>query len=124
MPGVYMRFSVGRSGVSAANVRYITRGSATDFDREAELVRNYPDYAQEGETYREFRQHLEEYARQQQEDELERPRHGGNGQPRTHYRAVLSFEEEVETEQARDMADEWLEREFPEPARSRRSIRT
>ena len=72
-----------------------------------------PEYAREGDDYRELRDNLQEYARQQEEDEASQP-HRGRGAPRTHYRAVLSFEERVETEEARDMADEWIEREFPD----------
>ncbi|MGH2365748.1 MAG: relaxase/mobilization nuclease domain-containing protein [Chloroflexota bacterium] len=113
MAGVYMRFYVGRSGGSAAHVRYITRPSATERDRDALLVRNYPEYAREGDDYRELRDNLQEYARQQEEDEANQP-HRGRGAPRTHYRAVLSFEERVATHEARDMADEWIEREFPD----------
>lgn len=79
VPGVFIRFSIGRAGMSGANVRYITRGSATDFDREAVVARNYPDHAREGEDYRDSREHLEEFARQREEDELERPHHGGAG---------------------------------------------
>jgi len=113
MAGVYMRFYVGRSGGSAANVRYITRPSATDAERDALLIRNYPEYAREGDGYRELRDNLQEYARQREEDEANQP-HRGRGAPRTHYRAVLSFEEHVETEEARDMAGEWIDREFPD----------
>jgi Relaxase/Mobilisation nuclease domain len=113
MPGVFIRFSIGRAGASGANVRYIARGSATGFDREALLVRNYPDYTREGTGYRDYREHLEEYARQQEEDELARPRRGGQGAARTHYRVVLSFEERVLTDKARAMASEYLERTFP-----------
>ena len=57
MADVYMRFYVGRSGGST-NVRYITRPSATDGDHDALLVRNYPEYAREGDDYRELRDSL------------------------------------------------------------------
>ena len=114
LPGVFIRFQVGRAGTSSANVRYITRGAATGFDPEAVLTRNYPDYAREGNDYRDYREHLEEFARQREEDELERSHRGGGGSPRTHYRAVLSFEGKVDTDKARSMADEYMERTFPE----------
>jgi hypothetical protein len=113
MPGVYARFSVGRSGGSAANMHYITRPSATGRDEDALLIRNYPEYAREGEDYGELRENLEAYARQQEDEELERPRRGG-GEPRTYYRMILSFEQKVPTDQARDMTDEYLDREFPD----------
>ena len=114
MPGIFMRFSKGRTGASAANVHYITREPATEGDREALLVRNYPDYVAGRDGYRDLREHLEEYARQREEDELDRPRRGGTGEVRTHYRAVLSFESKVGTEQARAMAGEYLDRTFPD----------
>jgi len=67
----------------------------------------------DAEDYHELRDQLEEYCQQREADELERPRRGG-GETRTYYKTVLSFEERVDTDQARDMADEWLDREFPD----------
>ena len=113
MPGVFMRFTVGQSGGSGTDARYITRPTATDEDRDAILLRNIPDEVREAEEYGELRDQLEEYCRQQEAEELARPRRGG-GETRTYYKAILSFEERVDTEQARDLADEWLEREFPD----------
>ncbi|MDE3076969.1 MAG: relaxase/mobilization nuclease domain-containing protein [Chloroflexota bacterium] len=113
MPGVYARFSAGRRGGSAANMRYITRPSATGRDEQSLLVRNYPDYAHEGGSYDEQRENLEAYARFQEDEELSQPKRG-NGEQRTHYRMVLSFEEKVETDRAREMTDEYLDREFPD----------
>jgi hypothetical protein len=108
-----MRFRPGRSGASGANAAYITRGRATGWDEGAVLTRNYPDHVREADDYRELRENVAEHCRQAEEDELERPRRGG-GETRTHYRGVLSFEGKVETEQARGMADEYLERNFPD----------
>jgi hypothetical protein len=67
----------------------------------------------EADDYRDLRDRLEEYAEQQEAHELDRPRRGG-GETRTHYRGVLSFEGKVETEQAREMADDYLQRELPD----------
>ena len=109
----FIRISVGAPGGSAAQVHYITREPATNGDRDAVLVRNYPSEVTDARDYDELRDHLEEYAQQQEAQELERPRRGG-GETRTHYKAILSFEREIDTEQARDMADEYLDREFPD----------
>src|SRR5438128_3986789 len=110
--GVFARFGPGRAGASGANAAYITRGRATGWDERAIATRNYPDAVREAEDYRDLRDRLEEYAEQQEAHELERPRRGG-GETRTHYRGIVSFEGRVETDQAREMANDYLEREFP-----------
>jgi predicted nuclease with TOPRIM domain len=94
-------------------MHYITRERATNGDRDAVLVRNYPSEVTEARDYDELRDRLEEYAEQQEAEELQRPRRGG-GETRTHYKAILSFEREIDTEQALEMADEYLDREFPD----------
>jgi len=111
--GVFMRFAKGRTGSSGAHARYITRPPATERDPEAILTRNYPEYASDGRDYDELRDNLTDYCRQQEEDEERRPRRGG-GETRTHYRLVLSFEDQVDTREARDLADDYLERTFPD----------
>jgi hypothetical protein len=111
--GVFARFAPGRAGASGANAAYITRGRATGWDEHAIATRNYPDEVREADDYRDLRDHLHEYAEQQEAYEQERPRRGG-GETRTHYRGIVSFEGRVETDQARGMAEEYLEREFPE----------
>lgn len=111
MSGIYFNFKVGRAGTSQDNIRYITRETATKGDREAVFVQNYPDYVQ-GETYKEQRNELAEYGRQQEQDEMQKSRKG-TGEARTHYRAIASFENKVETEKARDMAEEYLSKQFP-----------
>ncbi len=114
MSGVFMRFAKGRAGSSGAHARYITRPPATGRERDAILTRNYPAYAGEGRDYGERRDNLADYCRQQEEDEERRPRRGGHGETRTHYRLVLSFEDRVDTRAARDLADDYLERTFPD----------
>lgn len=52
------------------------------------------------------------YAEQKEEDEFNRTRKG-TGQPSTHYRIVVSFEEKIETEKAHSMGKEYLEKQFP-----------
>jgi relaxase-like protein len=112
--GVFARFGSGRAGASGANARYITRGAATGRDPAAILTRHYPDEVREAEDYRDLREQLEEYCAQEEAYELSRPQRGGHGPVRTHYRGVLSFEGEVGTERARGLAEDYLERAFPE----------
>jgi hypothetical protein len=113
MSGVFMRFARGRTGASGDNARYITRPPATERDMEAILTRNYPEWASDGRDYDELRDNLVDYCRQQEEDEERRPRRG-SGETRTHYRLVLSFEDQVDTREARNLADDYLERTFPD----------
>lgn len=110
---VYFSFRVGRSGTSGANMRYITRETAIGAEREALYIQNYPEYAREGETYDELRSNLIAYADQQEQDELEMT-DGGRGDPQTHFRAIASCEREVPTEQALEMAQDYLESRFPD----------
>jgi len=113
MSGVFMRFARGRNGTSGAHARYITRPTATGRDPQALLTRHYPDDVRDAGDYGELRDQLEEYCRQQEDGELSRPFRGGHGETRTHYRMVLSFEEHIATREARDLAEDYLERTFP-----------
>ena len=109
---IYFNFSVGRAGTSAANARYITRETASQGDKSSIITHNYPDYAREGETYKEQKENIIAYAGQKEEDELRRPRKG-TGEARTHYRVTVSFEGKIETEKARAMGEEYLQKQFP-----------
>jgi hypothetical protein len=110
--GVYCHFTIGSAGAASANARYITREGGTGGHADALHFHNYPEYAKAGRSYTEQRRNIIEYNRQREEDELTRPRRGG-GQTRTHYRCKLSFEGKITTERAREMAKEYLERNFP-----------
>jgi len=112
--GVYFRFRAGRTGTSGANVHYVTRETGTEGEREAIYAHNYPEHALDGNTYDELRANLVEYARQQEQDEIEMPRRGGRGRPQTHFRAIASLKGREPTERALGMAREYLERRFPE----------
>jgi hypothetical protein len=112
--GVYFRFRAGRTGTSGANIHYITRETGTRGEREAIYAHNYPEHAREGATYDELRANLVEYARQQEQDELEWTRRGGRGRPQTHFRAIASCKGREETERVLGMAREYLERRFPD----------
>ncbi len=108
--GAFFKFSSGSAGASSANIRYITREKAA---QGRIWTRNLPDHATEGETRKEQIDNLKEYARQREEDELEKSR-TGSGQTRTHYRAIYSFDREVSDEQVKRMIDEHLNKNFPD----------
>lgn len=112
MGGIYFRITAGRAGASGANMRYITRETATEGNHRAIISQNYPDYVLEGDSYREQRQNISLYAEQKEEDEFNRARKG-KGEPTTHYRIVISFEDKIETEKAHSMGKEYLEKQFP-----------
>jgi hypothetical protein len=107
------KFSKGRIGTSGANVGYITREKAAG---NRVWPHNIPLYATEGETRKERIDNLREYARQQEENELEKLR-TGSGETRTHYRAIYSFDREITDEQGRRMVEEHLEKNFSDVPR-------
>jgi hypothetical protein len=108
--GAFFKFSNGSAGTSSANIRYITREKAA---QGRIWTRNLPDHVTEAETRKEQIYNLKEYARQREEDELNKSR-TGSGHTRTHYRAIYSFDREVTDEQAQKMIDEHLDKNFPD----------
>ena len=116
--GAFVTIKVGRAGTAGDHARYITRERATEGKQERVWTRNVPEYAahpdhdERGMSYKERTSDLREYARQLEEDELERPQRGG-GEKRTHYRAIYSFDREVTDEKAREMVDAHLAENFP-----------
>lgn len=117
--GAVVTIKVGRAGTAGDHARYITRERATESKQERVWTRNvpeyaaHPDHAEQGISYKERTADLREYARQREEDELEKPQQRRNGEKRTHYRAIYSFDREVTDEKAREMVDEHLEENFP-----------
>ena len=107
-----VKLSVGRAGAAGDNVRYITRERATEGEQERVWTRNVPGYANEGDGYKERTSNLIEYARQLEEDELDKPQRGA-GKTRTHYRAIYSFDKEVSDGKARELVDRHLDENFP-----------
>lgn len=116
--GAFVTIKVGRAGTAGDHARYITRERATEGKQERVWTQNIPEYAdhpghaERGMSYKERTGDLREYARQLEEDELERPQRGG-GEKRTHYRAIYSFDREVTDEKAREMVDAHLAENFP-----------
>ena len=93
------------------NANYITRPSAAEQGEVA--YHNAPEDVEAAETWEETRVRLRSWAEQVKMEE--RARHGNRaGRARTHYRAVISYEEKIEAEAAREDAEKWLEEEFPE----------
>lgn len=109
--GTYCKFRRGATGKSSAHVLYIGRESAVQEGRDGVLLRNMPEEVGRAETYQELRTNLASYAWAREESEI--ARHRSRGEPRTHFRTTLSFERDVETQQAREMTNEWLEKCFP-----------
>lgn len=116
--GAFVTIKVGRAGTAGDHARYITRERATEGKQERVWTRNVPEYAAHPDhderemSYKERTADLREYARQLEEDELERPQRGG-GEKRTHYRAIYSFDRDVTDEKAREMVDAHLAENFP-----------
>lgn len=111
--GIFHRFEVPKPGASrdgGKDARYITRPDKTEERREAIHLHNIPGYAKAGETYREMRANLIDYAAQREEDEKRR----GGPESRTHYKTILSFEDRISTEKAVAMGREYVERNFPQ----------
>ena len=108
--GAFAKIEPGSVGSGAKNASYITRESAADGNLG---YHNAPDDVRAADTWEETRIRLRSWADQVEAEE--KARHGNRvGQPRTHYRAVLSYEDEISTRAARQDAEEWLEEAFPD----------
>jgi len=117
MGGAVITFESGNPGAGAANAKYITRDQAADrgsltFHNQPEDTRTPYDHTTRA-GWQDQRMRLETWAQMRQEEEISR--HGNRaGDPRTHYRTVLSFEEKISSQRAVDAAQDWLESEFPD----------
>lgn len=108
--GTYCQFRVGGTGRSSNHMMYISRESAV-IDKEKDMItRNLPDDVKDARDYGELRTNLASYAWAREESE--QARFKGAGEVRTHYRCTVSFEKEVSTEKAKEMVNQWLEKEF------------
>lgn len=109
--GVLCKFNAKPSGgASGANVRYITRESATKGDERGVYLHNADELR--GADYRETRANVTAYASARQDAELTQRRRGGGGEARTHYRCVVSWERKEETDKAREQVREYLNESF------------
>jgi hypothetical protein len=110
MSGIFLKFSAAKTGgASAANVKYITRETATAADERALYMHNLDHL--KGQDYRETRTNSIAYAESRLDDEQARSRNNPK-ESRTHYRAILSFDRTEDTDKAREMAKEWLQKNF------------
>ncbi|HEV2147422.1 MAG TPA: relaxase/mobilization nuclease domain-containing protein [Longimicrobiaceae bacterium] len=109
--GTFIRFWAGTVGASARHVGYITRDRAVLEEEHGIMLYNLPERIAAGRDYAELRDNLVAHASVR--EKLEIDRHQSRGEPRTHYRVLVSFERNVTSEKALGMVREWLDREFP-----------
>jgi len=93
---------------------YISRKDAVrEFER-GTLFWNIPSIALASNSYSELRSGLASYAWAREQSEAERHRmRGGFGRARSHYRCILSFEDDAATETVRRLINDWLAETFP-----------
>jgi hypothetical protein len=108
MSGALCKFTgkpnASRSGKHAA---YITRETGTHGEERAIYLHNLDDL--KGIDYRETRTNFISYAEARQDEELAKRKDA-----RTHYRCILSFDRQEDTEKARELAAQFLKENFPE----------
>lgn len=105
---------MGTPGGSSSHTLYVSRPSAV-LDREDGITaRNMPAEVMAATTYSELRSNLASYAwaREESEASLHRQR-GSRGAARSHYRCVLSFENDLSTASIKRLVHEWLETALP-----------
>jgi hypothetical protein len=110
MSGVFIKFTIPKNGrTSAANVRYITRETATNASDRNIQFHNLENLR--GQNYRETRTNFISYAEAKLDEESVKVRRGG-GNARTHYRVVLSFDRNESTNTAQELSQKWLKENF------------
>ena len=127
--GTFCRFTVGQGskGASVRHLRYIARAEAVgDQGRAvllwnlpvlvpASLLESLPSSGFQGQTvadYAVLTKELYLFAKTQEAREIQN--HRSRGKPRTHYRAILSFEADPGIELARQALLSWLKVAFPQ----------
>lgn len=123
------KVSVGRSGGASNNALYITRENAVKDKEQGVLMRHMKEEI-EGQNFAELRTNVSSYFWAREEVEIKTAPKNLIGKKnidlsaremvsegvvkerkiRTNYRAILSFEREVETDKAKAMVNEWLSR--------------
>jgi hypothetical protein len=110
MSAIFVQFKSPKSTkASAANTKYITREPATGASSSALYLHNLEHI--QGEDYQETRNNLISFAEARLDEEQVRSRNNPR-ESRTHYRAILSFDRSEDTEKARDLAKDWLQKNF------------
>lgn len=109
--GAHFQISPGPVGGGAANASYITRTAAAE--EGDEVYHNAPESVENARDWREMKINFRAWAEQVKAEEVSA--HGNRkGQPRTHYRMVISYEEKIPTEAVQEDVQEFLEEEFPD----------
>jgi hypothetical protein len=108
MSGAFCKFT-GKPNASASgkHAAYITRETGTYGDERAIYLHNLDEL--KGIDYRETRTNFISYAEARQDEELAKRKDA-----RTHYRCILSFDRQEETEKARELAAQFLKENFPD----------
>ena len=110
--GAHFQIKPGPVGGGAANASYITRSQAAAGESSA-VYHNAPEKIENADSWHETKVRFRSWA--ERTKAVEKAKHGNRaGQPRTHYRAIISYEDEIPTEAAREDAKELLEEEFEE----------
>jgi len=111
--GTFCRFTVGRPGTAATHLRYISRESAVLEREQGVLLHRVPEALWRGaSTYAALRDSLIAYAWTRAAVEGTRGRRG-QGRARTHYRLLVSFEQDVPTPRLHHLLRAWLEAAVP-----------
>ncbi len=95
------------ASTSGKHAAYITRETGTHGDERAIYLHNLDEL--KGIDYRETRTNFISYAEARQDEELAKRKDA-----RTHYRCILSFDRQEDTEKARELAAQFLKEKFPE----------
>jgi hypothetical protein len=112
MSAIFIKFTVPKNGnTSAANARYITRPSATMENNTHLYLHNLENL--KGQDYRETRTNFISYAEARLDEESTKTQRGA-GNPRTHYRAILSFDRNEGSGTAQELSEKWLKENFPD----------
>ena len=103
-----------RGSAGSANAEYITRNTAV-VEQET-VYHNAPEDVQQAQSWHETRIRMQTWAELTKAEE--RDRHGNRpGRARTHYRMILSYDDDdiqnVAAHEAREDAEEFLKEEFP-----------
>ncbi len=125
--GTMCKISVGRSSGASSNALYVTRENAVK-DKEQGVLMRHMEKGIEGQNFAELRTNVSSYFWAREEVEIKTAPKNLSGKKkldlragemvsddvvkerkiRTNYRAILSFEREVETDKAKAMVNEWL----------------
>jgi hypothetical protein len=107
MSGALCKFT-GKPNASASgkHAAYITRETGTHSDDRAIHLHNLEHL--QGTDYRETRTNFISYAEARQDEER-----ATRSDARTHYRCILSFDRQEDTEKARELAAQFLKENFP-----------